>query len=85
MEHKAWMTYGNKNRVSAAHWGWVIVHFFIKINFSDIFNMNTARFQGRYMETYSQIYNYCTATNEQSASSHGISIIESFQKLLKQT
>ena len=31
----------------------------------DIFNMNTTRFEGRYMETYSQIYNYCTATNEQ--------------------
>ena len=31
----------------------------------DIFNMNTTKFQGRYMETYTQIYNYCTATSEQ--------------------
>ena len=74
MEHKAWMIYGNKNRVSVVHSGKVILSndFFQIIIFSDIFNMNTARFQGRYMETYSQIYNYCTAPNEQNVSSNGI-------------
>ena len=36
----------------------------------DIFNMNMT--QKRYMDTYSQIYNYCTAINEQPASRSGM-------------